>query len=124
MSDVVVVKRDGWKMLSMWALGVIAAVHGVLVVLPPEIAQARIPFVDMTWHELGVALMIAAAVLGAIGWLVRQDSLRAPTQPPTNFIQSLNYAPFAKGWRLDTNDAAQLRATQEQPADAPPPPKE
>lgn len=67
--------RDGWRMFSVQALAFIAAVQSVLVVLPPDAMQARVPFVDVTWHELAVALTIAAALIGAIGRLVKQSSL-------------------------------------------------
>lgn len=61
-----------YKMFSVQALLVIAAVQSVLVVLPPATAAAVICY-GVTWRNLGVALTVTAAVLGAVGRLIDQE---------------------------------------------------
>ena len=60
----------------MQMLVVIGAVQSVLIVLTPEQAAAAVPLMGgATWHDLGVSLTVGAAILGAIGRLIKQDSV-------------------------------------------------
>lgn len=65
-----------YRMFCMQMLVVIGAVQSVLIVLTPEQAAATVPFMaTTTWHDLGVALTVGAAILGAIGRLIKQESV-------------------------------------------------
>ena len=47
--------RSWYKMFSVQMLAVIAFVQGVLFVLPGSALDARVPFVELSWRDLGVA---------------------------------------------------------------------
>lgn len=65
-----------YRMFSVQMLVLVGAVQSVLMVLTPEQAAQLVPFMGtMTWHSLGVALTVGAAILGAIGRLIKQDSV-------------------------------------------------
>ncbi len=68
--------RKFYRMFSIQALAFIGFVQSVLLVLPASKAQALIPFMGgASWADLGVALTIAAAVLGGLGRLIDQGSV-------------------------------------------------
>jgi hypothetical protein len=71
--------RSWYKMFSVQMLAVIAFVQGVLFVLPGSALDARVPFVELSWRDLGVAMTVAAAVLGGLGRLIDQNLAPADT---------------------------------------------
>lgn len=65
--------RSWYRMFSVQALAFVAAMQGVLAVVPAELLLSHVPFAAaFTWRDVGVALTILAAVLGAIGRVVDQ----------------------------------------------------
>ena len=62
-----------YRMFSIWALGVIAAIQIVVIALPMTTLAARVPMLgDFTWADLNATLTVATAVFGAIGRLIKQ----------------------------------------------------
>jgi hypothetical protein len=64
--------KQYYKAFSMQALAFIAFLQGVMVVLPASALDARVPFIEMSYRDVGVALTVAAAILGGIGRLIDQ----------------------------------------------------
>lgn len=65
-----------YRMFSVQMLVLIGALQSVLVVLTPEQAAQFVPFMGtLTWHSLGVSLTVVAAILGAVGRLIKQPTV-------------------------------------------------
>lgn len=67
--------RHWWRMFSMRAMSAATALLSAWAALPDEL-QARLP------GRLVVGVAIALLVLGMLGRLVQQDSVRPPTEGP------------------------------------------
>jgi hypothetical protein len=64
-----------YSWISMQALGFIAAIQGLLALVPtlaPGALAAMVPFLHVSYATLGVDMTLAAAVIGAIGRLIKQ----------------------------------------------------
>lgn len=68
--------RKAYKMFSVQALAVIAAAQAILAVVPADKLALHVPFTGTSYAELLVGLSIAAAVLGAVGRLIDQTSVK------------------------------------------------
>lgn len=71
--------RQWYRMFSVQMLLFITGLQGILAVLPPDAQDARLPFIDATYREVGLALTIAAAVFGMVGRMIDQGI--AKTEP-------------------------------------------
>lgn len=65
--------KSYYKAFSMQALALIAFLQGVMVVLPTGALDAQVPFIEMSYRDVGVACTVAAAILGGIGRLIDQQ---------------------------------------------------
>jgi hypothetical protein len=72
--------KQWYKMVSVQMLALVAFIQGVLFVLPGSALEARVPFVELTWRDMGVALTVAAAVIGGVGRLIDQQIASPPEQ--------------------------------------------
>lgn len=68
--------RHCWRMFSMQAMSGATALLGAWGALPDAL-QARLP------GRLVVGVAVALLVLGMVGRLVQQDSVRPPPEDPT-----------------------------------------
>ena len=65
-----------FRMFSVQALLFIGVIQSIAFALPTSVMMGRVPFLsDFTWADLNAALTVAAVVLGALGRLVKQDSV-------------------------------------------------
>lgn len=71
--------RSWYRMFSVQALLFIAGLQSILAVLPGDAQDSRLPFIDLSYREVGVSLTIAAAVLGMLGRMIDQGT--APSGP-------------------------------------------
>lgn len=70
-----------WRMFSVQALALIAFLQGVIAVLPESQMDATVPFTEsVSWRDALVLLSVVAAVIGGIGRLIEQPSLKPPDQ--------------------------------------------
>jgi len=73
--------RRAWRLFSMQALLIIAALQGILAALPQTALDTPLPGApSVTWGSLLVACSVAAAIIGALGRLIDQT----PAVPPTS----------------------------------------
>ena len=72
-----------YRMFSVQALIVIAAIQSVVAAVPAEYLLQPVPgSSSLTWHSLSFGLTLAAAVVGAVGRVVDQGgSVTPPTEP-------------------------------------------
>lgn len=70
--------KQWYRMFSVQMLALVAFIQGVLFVLPGSALDARVPFIELTWRDVGVALTVAAAVIGGIGRLIDQQIAEPP----------------------------------------------
>ena len=65
--------RYWYKLFTIQGIAVIGAIQGTLVVAPASWLAMHVPFLSMTWADLGSACTIAAAVITAFGRLIKQN---------------------------------------------------
>jgi hypothetical protein len=64
-----------YRMFSMQALIFVGAIQMIVLALPASVLSAHVPFMGaFTYGDVNALLTVIAAVFGAIGRLVNQDS--------------------------------------------------
>ena len=64
--------RQWYKLFSLWGLGVIGTIQGVMAVMTEPMLLSHIPGTQVSWLLFGQILTLAATAITALGRLLKQ----------------------------------------------------